>query len=115
MTCQVLVVVYKQGGAPTRVLHLESCIGVALYASLAISIQVQVYPVSLGHLWLAVFNVYLSGHCLVTLLYAGNTLAYLYGLHPWPWYISKSIRCCYGAEVGDVFCEHLHISAAESQ
>ena len=115
MCGEVLVVVYKQCCAPTRVLHLERSIGIALYAALAVAVQVQVYPVGLKHLRLAVFDVYLSGHGFVALFHAGYALAHLYGLHPWTRHIAKAEGCCHCAEIGDVLREHLHVGSAQSQ
>ena len=104
----VLVVSENLRAESFREMHVG--IGVGLYAAHGIAIEVYVH--SLVVLRLQVLYVYLSGHSLVAVLYAGIALAHLNALQPCAGDVSERVGYGRTPEVRHVLSEHLHVLAA---
>ena len=77
--------------------------------------SIEVHRHALIIVRLQILHVDLSRNALIAVAHRRGTLRHLDTVHPRPRNIIQGIWGCRSAEVGEVFCEHLHIGSAQSQ
>ena len=109
----VVILIMSQNHRAKLVIEMVICICIGLQAALCIAIKID------GHSFfvvrLQILHVNLTRYRLIAIANRRSTFRDLYAAHPWTWNIIEGVGGRSATKVRQIFCQHLHIDAAQTQ